>query len=328
VKIVGMNPYEEVPPEDRSRAYSSKPRWQRALVLLAGSATHWPVAFLVLVIAFMTIGFPTGELTNEVAIVETTVGGQDTPAMEAGLLPGDKIVGVGGEETSSWLEIREYIRDHAGESARFEILRDGQTETVTTTLGAAIFDRRGAPVDYAPPGEELRSLKEGETSAGFLGVQPEEQYETQSLGAAVSTGGRYTWEITKGSVRGIGQTFGQVFGGELWDQLTGQTDRGADSAFGLVGAGRLANDSVSRGQYLDLVGLVAAFAIFVGMMNLLPLPPLDGGHLAVVAYESVTRRDVDVRKLIPIAAAVISFFVLLFLAVLYLDVARPIDSPF
>jgi regulator of sigma E protease len=63
-------------------------------------------------------------------------------------------------------------------------------------------------------------------------------------------------------------------------------------------------------------------------MNLLPLPPLDGGHLAVVLFESVTRREVDMRKLIPIAAAVISFFVLVFLAVLYLDVARPIDAPF
>jgi membrane-associated protease RseP (regulator of RpoE activity) len=63
-------------------------------------------------------------------------------------------------------------------------------------------------------------------------------------------------------------------------------------------------------------------------MNLLPLPPLDGGHLAVVAYEKLTGRKVDIRKLIPVAAAVISFFVLLFVAVLYLDLARPIRVPF
>jgi membrane-associated protease RseP (regulator of RpoE activity) len=62
-------------------------------------------------------------------------------------------------------------------------------------------------------------------------------------------------------------------------------------------------------------------------MNLLPLPPLDGGHLAVVGYEAVTNRSVDLRKLIPLAAAVISFFVLLFLAALYLDLARPIRIP-
>ena len=72
-----------------------------------------------------------------------------------------------------------------------------------------------------------------------------------------------------------------------------------------------------------MVGLT----IFVGLINLLPLPPLDGGHLAVLGYEAVTRRRVDMRKLIPIAAAVISFFVLLFFAVLYLDLARPLDVP-
>ena len=60
----------------------------------------------------------------------------------------------------------------------------------------------------------------------------------------------------------------------------------------------------------------------------MPLPPLDGGHLAVVAYEAVTGKRVDIRKLIPVAAAVISFFVLLFLAVLYLDIARPVRAPF
>ncbi|MBW3594496.1 MAG: site-2 protease family protein, partial [Actinobacteria bacterium] len=63
------------------------------------------------------------------------------------------------------------------------------------------------------------------------------------------------------------------------------------------------------------------------LINLLPLPPLDGGHLAVLAVEAVTRKRVDMRKLIPIAAAVISFFVLLFFAVLYLDLARPLEVP-
>src|ERR687895_1916200 len=66
VKIVGMNPYEEVPPEDQPRAYPNKPIWQRALLLVAGSATHWVVAFIILLITAMTIGFPTGSATNEV----------------------------------------------------------------------------------------------------------------------------------------------------------------------------------------------------------------------------------------------------------------------
>ncbi|MFN2593731.1 MAG: site-2 protease family protein [Actinomycetota bacterium] len=96
----------------------------------------------------------------------------------------------------------------------------------------------------------------------------------------------------------------------------------------MVGAAQIAGHSVEKGRYLDLIGLIVGFTVFVGLMNLLPLPPLDGGHLAVLAFEGVTGKTVDVRKLIPLAAAVISFFVLLFIAVLYLNIAHPIKLPF
>ncbi|MGI8406929.1 MAG: site-2 protease family protein, partial [Actinomycetota bacterium] len=117
--------------------------------------------------------------------------------------------------------------------------------------------------------------------------------------------------------------------GELWEALPGSGERSVDEGpLGIVGASKLANDSVTSGNPLFLVELIVGFTIFVGLMNLLPLPPLDGGHLAVLAYESIFRKEVDVRKLIPVAAAVISFFVVLFIAVLYLDLARPIKVPF
>jgi membrane-associated protease RseP (regulator of RpoE activity) len=123
--------------------------------------------------------------------------------------------------------------------------------------------------------------------------------------------------------------FTMVFGGELWDALRGEGERAIDEGpLGIVGAGRIAADSVESGRTLDLVALIVGFTVFVGLMNLLPLPPLDGGHLAVLAWEKVTGRTVDVRKLIPVAAAVLSFFVILFVAVLYLDLARPIADPF
>jgi membrane-associated protease RseP (regulator of RpoE activity) len=141
--------------------------------------------------------------------------------------------------------------------------------------------------------------------------------------AAVRTG-----QLTVASAQGVVQIFGMVFDGTLVDALTGEGRRAPDEGpLGLVGAGRIAGESVQTGRYLDLIGLVVGFTVFVGLMNLLPLPPLDGGHLAVVAWEAVTGRKVDLRKLIPVAAAVISFFLLLFVAVLYLDIARPIKIP-
>src|SRR5688500_13770473 len=83
VKIVGMNPYEEVPVDDEALSYPNMPAWQRAIVLFAGSATHFVVAFVILVVTMMTIGFPTDEATNEVAVVETRVKGETAPAAEA-----------------------------------------------------------------------------------------------------------------------------------------------------------------------------------------------------------------------------------------------------
>jgi membrane-associated protease RseP (regulator of RpoE activity) len=323
VKIVGMNPYEELAPEDRARAYPNKPRWQRALVLVAGSATHWGVAFLILLVTAMTLGFPTGEASSEVAAIT-----RGSPAFDAGIRPGDVIVAAGGVETTSWTRIRAYIRGHGNEDATFSVRQDGDVRPVSARLGQAIFNSRGIPVAFAAPGESIRRPRAGEQLVGYLGVQPEELYATKGFIPAIGDAASKTWQATRLSVSGIGQVFTMVFGGELWDALTGQGERRVDEGpLGLVGAGRIAGQSVATGQYLNLIGLIVGFTIFVGLMNLLPLPPLDGGHLAVVAYEAVTKRTVDVRKLIPVAAAVISFFVMLFVAVLYLDIARPISVP-
>ena len=324
VKITGMNPYEEVDERDLPRSYPNKPRWQRALVLLAGSATHWLLVFVVLVPTLMLIGLPTGEGSNELYAIQTR-----SPADGAGLEPGDRIVGVGGHDSRSWSEIRRYIRDHGGETASFTVERDGSVRTIESRLWWAIYDSRGRPVDVASTKDALSPPARRSEAVGFLGVSPQAAYRTFGAGEAVAGSAERTWLYTKLSFRGIGEVFAQVFDGRLWDALAGEGSRNPDEGpLGIVGASRIADESVDRGQYLALIELIASFTIFVGLMNLLPLPPLDGGHLAVVAYESMTKRTVDVRKLIPLAAAVISFFVLLFVAVLYLDLARPIKMPF
>ena len=324
VKIVGMNPYEEIPSEDLPRSYPNRPKYQRALLLVAGSATHWVVAYVLLVFAAMAIGYPTGQATTDVAAIS-----ENTPAAESGLQAGDKIVAVGGNEVSSWEEVRSYIRSHGGETATFTVAREGGTEDITVRVGTALVTDSGEPVEIAQPGEELPAPEPGQTETGFLGVSPKPEFQTEGLLSAFGTAGEHTWEATTLSFRGIGEVFTIVFNGELWSALTGDGERSAtEGPVGLVGAGRVASDIVSEGAYLDFIHMIVIFTIFIGMMNLLPLPPLDGGHLAVVGYEAITGRRVDIRKLIPVAAAVISFFVLLFLAVLYLDLARPIQTNF
>jgi membrane-associated protease RseP (regulator of RpoE activity) len=324
VKIVGMNPYEEIPPEDLPRAYPNKPKGQRALLLVAGSATHWVVAFLLLLFAAMVIGTPTGKPTTEVAAITP-----DSPAAASDLQPGDEIIAINDRAVDSWNDVQAFIKNHGGEAATFTVERDGKTEDVSVEIGYALISESGEPVEVAETQEALPPPKAGESETAFLGVGPEQVYETEGLIDAVGTAAGQTWDATVLSFKGIGEVFNTVFNGELWAALTGEGERAPDEGpVGLVGAGRFASDIVSQGAYLQFINMIVIFTIFIGMMNLLPLPPLDGGHLAVVGYEAVTGRRVDVRKLIPVAAAVISFFILLFLAVLYLDIARPIQTNF
>lgn len=328
VKIIGMNPYEEIEPEDVPRAYSSKPRWQRALVILAGPATHFVVAFVILLVVSMTMGFPTGDVTTEISGLTTMLDEQETPAAQLGLEVGDRIVGVDGTDETDWEDVSAFIRSHPGEEVTFSIESDGEVREESVRLGSAIFGPEGVR-DYAAESSDLRAVKVDEEVGGFLGVSPSPEFETTGFVEGVTQSADFTWLTTKGAFLGIGETFNMVFGGELWDALMGSGERDVDEGpLGIVGASKLASESISSGNPLFLVELIVGFTIFVGLMNLLPLPPLDGGHLAVLAYESIFRREVDVRKLIPIAAAVISFFVVLFIAVLYLDLARPIRVPF
>ena len=327
VKIVGMNPYEDVPPEDEHRSYPNKPRWQRAVMIAAGPATHWPLAFLILLITATTIGLPTGRATNVVSIVETRLEGEATPAADAGIVPGDRIVEINGAEVVNWPEVRAGIRENAGKATTFTYVRDGERNEVTTTLGTAVFEDNRI-VRYASPGEDVGSVETGQEAVGFLGVQPEEEFQTLGFGEAIVDAGARTGQLTGFLVTQIGAPFTTVFNGDLWAALQGEGPRAPEEApVGIIGAGRIAGETVERGMYFEFIGLMVGLTIFVGLINLLPLPPLDGGHLAVVGYEAVTRKRVDVRKLIPVAATVISFFVLLFFAVLYLDLARPLDVP-
>jgi membrane-associated protease RseP (regulator of RpoE activity) len=175
----------------------------------------------------------------------------------------------------------------------------------------------------------VRAPAGGEEEVGYLGVGPQPEIKTYGFVEALGHSGERVWDITRRSVLGVPQVFAQVFNGDIFDALSGEGERSAeDSPIGIVGAGRIVGESANRGEYTNILEMIAAFTIFVGLMNLLPLPPLDGGHLAVVAYEAATKRTVDIRKLIPVSIAVIGFFVVLFVAILYLDLARPVDLPF
>src|SRR5919108_685945 len=129
VKIAGMNPYETVAPEDLPRAYNAKPRWQRALVILAGPLSHFLVGAMLYFLAFATYGDPYTDLVI-VEEVAPTLNGAPSPASEAGLHVGDVVVRVGDLERPSDASLSPYVtrhaREHPGEPLEYVVDRDGR----------------------------------------------------------------------------------------------------------------------------------------------------------------------------------------------------------
>jgi membrane-associated protease RseP (regulator of RpoE activity) len=303
VRIAGMNPFQEPAPEDRPRTFGVKPPWQRAVVLVAGSATHFVLAFLALALFFGALGIPRAR----VARVEPFLDGVQSPAAEAGIRPGDEVLAVDGREVT-YEEFLVYTRAHVGEEIEIVVARDGRRITLTA-----------APV-FAPVGGQR---------VGRLGVvlEPGSRLRAGPLEAVVQ-GARFTGQMVFRSFEALGRTFSPDGLRRFAEVLTGESRRQVDDVTSVVGAARLSGQAAAAGQMDFLLLMFAGFNVFVGILNLLPLPPLDGGHLAVVAIEKVTGTKVDVRRLVPVSAAVAGVLILLMLTTLYLDVVRPLPNPF
>lgn len=303
VKIAGMNPYESVPPEDVARAYGSKPIWQRALVILAGPLSHVLVGAVLYFTLFVTYGDPNTDLVV-VGEVAATLDGSTSPAAAAGLRAGDVVIRVGDLENprpdSLGAFVTRYARDHRGEPLTYVIDRDG----------------RRLSFEIVP-----RLVTEDEITRGRIGF---------TLGAeplsiprsAVFSGewvGRAAWNsvatIPKIFTVGVGRTFSLLF--------TDEPRRG-DDVTSLVGVSRQIGGAGERGDWGLFLGFAAYVTIFIGVVNLIPLPPLDGGHLLLLAWEKVTGRQADYRKLVPVSAAVIVFLSIFAIAIVFLDITEPL----
>jgi len=303
VKIAGMNPYETIALEDLPRAYGSKPIWQRALVILAGPGSH----FLVGAILYFALFASYGNLdTNKVVVgdVAQTLGGDVSPANEAGLQVGDVVVRVGDmpNPTPDTLGryVTRYARLHPNDPLVYVVERDGRT--ITLRIVPKLIREEGVT----------------KGRIGFtLGPEPLSLPE-----AAVVSGkwvGKATWNsvaaIPKIFTQGVGRTFTVLFSDE---------PRRADDPTSLVGVSRQIGVAGDRGDWALFLGFAAYVTVFIGVVNLVPLPPLDGGHLLLLAWEKLTGRQADYRKLVPISAAVIVFLSIFAIATVFLDITQPL----
>jgi membrane-associated protease RseP (regulator of RpoE activity) len=309
VRIAGMNPFQEPAPEDRARVFTAKPKWQRAVVLGAGSVTHFVLAFLLLASFFWFIGVPVFG-GAQVAGVSPTLEGRPSPASVAGLEPGDRFVEVDGQPVRSYQRFLDYIGTHPGQELDLVVERDGRLVEVRAT--------------------PRLSEQEGELTGrlGIVVAQAVVDRDRSGPVEGVVEAGRGVGQLAAGSFRAMAQIFGPDGLSRVGQLLVGEEERSVEDPVGVVGAARFSGQAVQAGQMEYFFFLFAFFNVFVGILNLLPLPPLDGGHLAVLGIEALTRRRIDPRRLIPVTAVVAGFLILFTIAITYLDVFSPIPNPF
>jgi regulator of sigma E protease len=313
VKIAGMNPFEEHPSEDTPRLYGSKPIWQRAITIVAGPGTHFVVGALIFATWLAIFGDPrTAPLTPLVIEqVEGTLNGGESPAAAAGVMPGDRIVRLDGVAAPTSEQLTEIVTSHVED-------RPGEPLAV-------VVDRSGERVRLSVV-PELAQV-EGETRGRMGVIVTPPDPEPEGIGSALVGGVEEVGFAIRESFAQIGRVFGPEGVGRVFGLLFNDEQRTPDDAASVVGISQQVGATSSAGDWSTILYLFGFVTVFVGLINLLPLPPLDGGHLLTLAIEKVRGKAVDMRTLIPISAAVMAFFVLFVGATIVLDVTKPITLP-
>jgi membrane-associated protease RseP (regulator of RpoE activity) len=319
VRIVGFTSTEEVAEDDEPRAYRQQPFHQRIIVASAGSAMHLLIALVLALVLVFTFGKATNNYN--VAALEHWPG-RSTPAALAGLRVGDTIVSVNGKNFTSPTSMTDAIKDSTGTPLRLGVERDGKLIHLTATPE----NGKGITVD----GTKL-------ANRAYLGVDIETA--TASIGpvdapyAAVDT----MWQLTDEEARGIGSLFSPSGLSGLWHQLSSpkyaqsvaNNPNLSPRASSIVGIANIGAQAEQAGLASLLLLLIAINIVFA-LLNMLPMIPLDGGHVAVAAYEWVrTKRGqpyyrADITKLFPVAAVFIAILALISLSAFYLDITHPL----
>jgi membrane-associated protease RseP (regulator of RpoE activity) len=342
--IAGMTPLEELTDEDeRDRAMYKRPTWQRVVVLSAGSAMHFILGVIVLFVMALSYGLPNldkqpvvGEISNCVAPGQDKVTGALTacapgapgPARQAGLQTNDRIVAVGGVPTATYDDVVARTRDSRGPTA-FVVERGGQR--LTLTVDVATVQRLPDTTQYDPTtGKPINGGDLVPVGAVGLGVAPSVHYS--SVLAAVPATGAFTASQFQAAFTGLKQLPNKV--PAVIRAIGGEQDPGRPIS--VVGASRLGGEAAERGLWEVFFLLLAGFNFFIGVLNLLPLLPMDGGHIAVALYQRVrdwvrglrglpVAAPVDYTRLLPLTYAVVLVGGALMVLTVTADIVNPIS---
>jgi membrane-associated protease RseP (regulator of RpoE activity) len=170
--------------------------------------------------------------------------------------------------------------------------------------------------------------KVGEETRGLIGVLLGYSRHPTGFPGAFTGAAGLVGDTTANVVKSLGRVFGPEGIGRIVNLVFGNAQRKPSDVTSVVGGARLAGQAAQAGAFDVLLQIFAVFNIFVGLLNLLPLPPFDGGHLAVIAVEKLRGRKLDVQKLVPVTAVVATFFVLFIGSLIYLDFVKPVPNLF
>ena len=317
VKVIGMYDVDQVEPGEEARTYRQKKYYQRVIMAAAGSTTHFLLALLLIFGVLVGVGRQSDARWQIAAVSEGSA------AAAAGLAVGDRLLSVDGVSVLSWDAVPEVVGPRQNETVPIVFVRDGTTRTVTATLGVN------------PKNSEM----------GHLGVGRSFPYERVGVLEAIPAAGREFGAVIVASVGGMGKLFTPSGLGSFADQVAeGKpstksppseeqiAQNNENRVISIFGAARLGVDLEGVGPTLKFIALLN---IFIGVFNLVPLLPFDGGHIAIATYErlqelrkgSGRRHFTNVSRLMPLTYAVVFLLLALGLSSIYLDVVNPLQLP-
>ena len=329
VKIPGMTNLEEIDPEDEARTYRQKPFRNRILVASAGSIMHFLIAFLLAWSAILYFGTPSPSAVRVAGFV-SFAGHEPNPAQAAGLRTGDVITGVNGHSLTDPSQLSTAIRASAGRPIHLLVERGGRTLSLTVVPAVGHTLSGG--------GEALGPGTGSIGSHGIIGIQQASAFTSEGPVRALGSAAIGVARVTSASVTGLAHVFSPHGLSSLFDQVTNSkaavqaaaNPATADRPTSILGAGRVAVQAERQGM-LYLIEVLIALNIAFALLNMLPMLPLDGGHVAIALYERVrTRRGrpyyrADAAKLLPVVYAFMAVLLVIVGSAVFLDIAHPVN---
>jgi membrane-associated protease RseP (regulator of RpoE activity) len=341
----------EVEPADGPREFYRLTPGKKMIVMLGGPSMNFVIYLVLTVGLFGMLGTPRDDLTATVSsiskcVVPATPPGAkqpacptpNSPAVQAGLLPKDKIVSLAGTPITKWDQAVKIIEASPGKPLPMVVQRDGRHVSLTIT-----------PVSNLKYANDTGTKTK---TAGFIGVSPSIHHYYQRLGLT-QIPGQIVSQISTG-VRALASYPEKI--GSLWNTVFHNKPRDINGAIGVVGIGRLGGDLAQtnrldvQDKVFSLIGLLASVNLLLFFFNLLPLLPLDGGHVAGAVVEAAKRGRarrkarssaivgpdgtiararpqifVDTAQMLPVMYAVASVLILLTLLTVYADIVKPVN---